>query len=163
MHHVALIVDNIRSTHNVGSLLRTAECLGVAHVYLCGTTPYPMHVEDERLPHLAHKTHDKIHKTALGAESLVSWRHFPRTSDAIADARTKGYRIVALEQDAQSTSLDAHQIQQSTALIVGPEVTGIDTQTLALCDNILEIPMKGKKESLNVSVAAAIAIYQLTR
>ncbi len=163
MHTIALRVDNIRSTHNVGALLRTAECLGVAKVYLCGTTPYPKHTADVRLPHIAEKAHNKIHKTALGAEDLVSWEYMPHTADAITATRATGYHVAALEQDDRSERLDTYKTVQPTALVVGPEVTGIDQQTLSLCDSIVEIPMSGKKESLNVSVAAAIAIYHLTR
>ena len=163
MHKVALIVDNIRSTHNVGALLRTAECLGVAKVYLCGTTPYPKHHTDTRLPHIAEKVHNKIHKTALGAEAMVSWEYRALTSDAIAAARTEGYLVYALEQDKNSVPLASCKAEAPIAIVVGPEVTGIDRHTLALCDSILEIPMSGEKESLNVSIAAAIALYHFTR
>ena len=163
MHKIALIVDNIRSTHNVGALLRTAECLGAIKVYLCGTTPYPKHTSETRLPHIAEKMHNKIHKTALGAETMISWEYTVHTRDAIAAARAEGYRIIALEQDNTSVPLATYKTEAPLAIVVGPEVTGIDTQTLALCDSIVEIPMSGEKESLNVSIAAAIALYHFTR
>jgi tRNA G18 (ribose-2'-O)-methylase SpoU len=163
MHKIALIVDNIRSTHNVGAILRTAECLGASKVYLCGTTPYPKHKADTRLPHIAEKTHNKIHKTALGAEAMVPWEYAAHTSDAIAAARAEGYHVIALEQDDTSVPLASFKAALPLAIVVGPEVAGIDKQTLALCDYIVEIPMSGEKESLNVSIAAAIALYHFTR
>ena len=161
-HDTYLIVDNIRSTHNVGSLLRTAEGLGVKEVFLCGITPYPTTDNDSRLPHLSHKLTSKISKTALGAEKYQTWRHCDKTSDAIDLLRKQAVEIIALEQTEHSRPLLAVASQKDIALVVGNEVTGISEIVLGLCDQITDIEMQGKKESLNVSVAAAIALFYLT-
>lgn len=162
MHTIILVADNIRSTHNVGSLLRTCDGLGISAVYLCGITPYPlMHSADTRLPHLSHKISKDIHKTALGAEHTVTWRYFKTTSDAVAELKNKNFTVVALEQAKNSILLQDYKLTHNTALIVGPEVTGISDEILSQVDTTIEIPMQGTKESLNVSVAAAIALYAL--
>ncbi|MEI7631910.1 MAG: TrmH family RNA methyltransferase [bacterium] len=163
MTNVILIVDNIRSTHNVGSLLRTSDGLGIEHVYLCGITPYPLLRESEtRLPHIANKLNKDIHKTALGAEESQSWSYIQNTEDIILKLKKENWTIVALEQTKNSTMLTDFSIKQKMAIVAGPEVTGIDKNILNLCDSSVEIPMKGKKESLNVSVAAAIALFWIT-
>lgn len=165
MKQLTIVVDNIRSTHNVGSILRTADGLGVQKVYLCGTTPYPHRGHQEtRLPHEAAKVTAKIHKTALGAEESVAWEYAQDTNEVIALLQQNGTYIAAVEQDSTSTPLHTFTAPNAAiALIVGPEVTGISKETLALCDSVLEIPMHGTKESLNVAVAAAIAVYELLR
>ncbi len=163
MTNVILIVDNIRSTHNVGSLLRTSDGLGIEHVYLCGITPYPHLGESEtRLPHIANKLNKDIHKTALGAEESQSWSYIQNTEDIILQLKKENWTIVALEQTNNSTMLTDFNLKQKIAIVAGPEVTGIDKNILKLCDSSVEIPMKGKKESLNVSVAAAIALFWIT-
>ena len=163
MTNVILIVDNIRSTHNVGSLLRTSDGLGIEHVYLCGITPYPYLGESEtRLPHIAYKLNKDIHKTALGAEESQSWSYIQNTEDIILQLKKENWTIVALEQTNNSTMLTDFNLKQKIAIVAGPEVTGIDKNILKLCDSSVEIPMKGKKESLNVSVAAAIALFWIT-
>jgi 23S rRNA (guanosine2251-2'-O)-methyltransferase len=158
---IVVIAHDIRSTHNVGSLLRTAEGLGVNHVYLTGYTPYPpLLVADPRLPHIAQKLGRQIHKTALGAETLVPWTQTADLSGCIEQLKRTGYQIVALEQADASTQLPDFEPTARVALLLGREVEGIEPAVLALCDRIVEIPMFGAKESFNVVQAAAMALYQ---
>lgn len=163
MATIILIAHNVRSCLNVGSLLRTADGLGVTHVYLTGYTPYPMHDHDTRLPHEARKIANRINKSALGAENSVAWSHEDDVARLIGDLHAQGYQIVALEQTATSVPLDSFRATQPVALIVGREVEGVETEVLELCDQAIEIPMRGHKESFNVSIAAAIALYCLSR
>lgn len=158
-HHLALIAHNLRSTHNVGSLLRTAEGLGVTRVYLTGYTPYPLATEDRRLPHLAQKIDRQIAKTALGAERLLAWQQLDSVAVAIEELRHQGFTIAALEQTATSLSLPDYRPPEKLALLVGREVEGVEPEVLALCDLALEIPMAGRKESFNVVQAAAMALF----
>lgn len=161
MRHIRLIAHDIRSTHNVGSLLRTAEGLGVEHVYLGGYTPYPETSDDTRLPHLSRRLSQQIHKTALGAESLVHWSHENDVQELIQHLRQMGFSVIALEQSNNATRLPDFRSPAKVALLLGREVEGIDPELLELCDHIVEIPMYGQKESFNVVQAAAIALYQL--
>lgn len=160
MPDIILIAHNIRSTHNVGSLFRTSEGFGVSHIILSGYTPYPTIAADSRLPHISDKLTAQIHKTALGAETMVPFSY--QDQPDLEALRSDGYRIVALEQDSKSISLSQYLAPDKIALVLGEEVEGISRELLAQCDDILEIPMVGKKESFNVSVAAGIALYQLT-
>ncbi len=159
MNQIILIAHNVRSAHNVGSLLRTADGLGVDQVYLTGYTPYPKQKNDKRLPHLATRTDKQIAKTALGAEKTVSWQHSESVETAINSLRARGINIAALEQTPKSVKLADYNPPEKIAIIVGREVEGIEPEVLQLCDLILEIPMSGQKESFNVSIAAAIALY----
>lgn len=160
MRDIVVIAHDIRSTHNVGSLLRTCEGIGVTRLYLSGYTPYPLLKNDERLPHLTRKTDSQIAKTALGAEKLVPWSH---SDDAIEDLlqsiKTAGYELAALEQAASSIPLPDYKPPQKVAILLGREVDGIDSRLMALCDKTIEIPMFGQKESYNVVQAAAMALY----
>lgn len=160
MPEIIVIAHNIRSTHNVGAIFRTAEGLGISKILLTGYTPYPTLPADTRLPHISLKLTNQIHKTALGAEAIVPFEY----SDALDLAALKeaGYRIVALEQAARSIDITTYASPEKIALLLGEEVEGITDELLAQCDDILEIPMAGKKESFNVSVAAGIAMYQLS-
>jgi 23S rRNA (guanosine2251-2'-O)-methyltransferase len=162
MPKLALIAHNLRSSHNVGSLLRTAEGLGVSTIYLTGYTPYPLAPKDERLPHIAQKVDKQIAKTALGAEKLASWHHQPDIYELADKLKKDGFRIVALEQAPNSTKLFEYKPPQKLAIIVGREVEGLEPEILELCDQVLEIPMVGRKESFNVVQAAAMAMYQMT-
>ncbi len=162
MRSSVLIAHNVRSCHNVGSLLRTAEGLGVNKVILSGYTPYPLTGNDRRLPHEARKLDRQIHKTALGAEAMIAWEHADDIAAVIAELRRRGYSIFALEQTPASLSLPGFEPPTRVALLVGREVEGIEPEVLALCDGALEIPMNGKKESFNVAQAAAMALYHLT-
>jgi tRNA G18 (ribose-2'-O)-methylase SpoU len=161
MSKIILIAHNLRSTHNVGSILRTADCLGADMVYLTGYTPYPALKNDDRLPHLAKKLDTQIHKTALGAEISTKWAHNPDIYQVISDLRAKNIAIVALEQASGSKPLPDFIPKDNTALIVGNEITGLDKQILDIVDQIVEIPMSGVKESLNVAQATAIGLYKL--
>lgn len=159
MRQIVLIAHNVRSTHNVGSLLRTADGLGLENVYLTGYTPYPEEDDDERLPHLAQKITKQIDKTALGSHDMVLWEHQLNSEVVFKDLRDHGFEIVALEQAPKAIKLPRFQIPEKVALLVGREVEGIEPEILALCDQIIEIPMLGSKESFNVVQAAAMALY----
>ena len=159
MRKLVLIAHNLRSAHNVGSLLRTAEGLGVKQVWLTGYTPYPRCHNDDRLPHLAQKIDHQIAKTALGAEKLVPWQHQTTIADVINDLKAEGFVIAALEQTKESVKLPDFKPPAKLAIIVGREVEGLEPEVLASCDLSLEIPMLGQKESFNVVQAAAMALY----
>lgn len=159
MPEIIIIAHNIRSTHNVGALFRTADGFGVKQIILSGYTPYPKLPSDTRLPHISEKLTAQIHKTALGAETIIPFIY--HETAPIAELKSKGYRIVGLEQDPNSIVLTTYRAPERVALVLGEEVEGIPTELLAQCDDIIEIPMAGKKESFNVSVAAGIALYQL--
>jgi len=162
MSTVALITHNLRSTHNVGSLLRTAEGLGVDMVYFTGYTPYPLSPDDTRLPHLSAKLTRQIHKTALGAELTQPWAHFEDIEQLVSKLKKDGFKVCALEQTKSAVPLPNFVPADKTAVIVGNEPDGIDSQTLLLCDTHLVIPMKGQKESFNVAQAAAMCLYHIT-
>jgi tRNA G18 (ribose-2'-O)-methylase SpoU len=159
MRSLVLIAHNVRSTHNVGSLLRTAEGLGVIKVYLTGYTPYPLAEDDARLPHIAQRVHQQIHKTALDAENSVPWEHADDIHKIIETLKTEGFIITAVEQTKTAISLPDFEPPQKIALIVGREIEGVEPEVLEKVDSALEIPMFGKKESFNVVQAAAMALY----
>ncbi|MEA4909088.1 MAG: RNA methyltransferase [Chloroflexi bacterium] len=145
-----VLLDNIRSTFNVGAMFRTADGAGVRHVHLCGTTPTP--------------DHPKVVKTALGAEFTVPWTQHWNALDAVQSIQARGLQVWALESAPGATSLyETHPLPQDppVLLVVGNEVTGVDPEILPLCDRILRIPMQGYKRSLNVAIAFAIAVYHL--
>lgn len=158
---IVLIAHNIRSAHNAGSLLRTADGLDLAEVYLTGYTPYPAGPADTRLPHLSRKIEHQINKTALGAQKSVKWFHEDKIDELVRRLKKHGFLIAALEQTPRSLKLHDFEPASKIALIVGSEVGGLDKETLALADKHLEIPMLGKKESFNVAAAAAMALYRL--
>lgn len=158
---IILIAHNLRSCHNVGSLLRTAEGLAAAKVYLTGYTPYPFAANDVRLPHIARKIDAQIHKTALGAEKLIAWEQHQSVEDVIALLKDDGYEIAAIEQTEDAQALPHFSPPPKIALIIGREVDGIEPEVLALADMSLEIPMAGQKESFNVVQAAAMALYHM--
>lgn len=144
-----LILHNIRSAYNVGSIFRTANGAGVTKIFLCGITPAP--------------THPKIAKVALGAEKTVPWEYHKQTWRLLEKLRKTGIQIVALEQAPDSIDYRKFKPKFPLALVVGNEVTGLNKIILSYTDRIIEIPMYGKKESLNVSVSVGIALYQLIR
>lgn len=148
---VIVVLDNIRSIHNVGSIFRTADCAGVKKIYLCGTTPTPVDRFGRKRKDLA--------KVALGAEDSVSWKYFKTTEDAIKDLKSDKFEVVAVEQDKNSTNYLSYPLLSKTAFVFGREVEGVSTQILKQCDKIIEIPIYGKKESLNVSVTAGIILF----
>lgn len=159
MRDIILIAHNVRSAHNVGSLLRTAEGLGVQKVILSGYTPYPSHANDRRLPHEAAKTTQQIQKTSLGAEDMVKWEHHDNLQPVLAKLKKDGYIIAAVEQTEDARELPKYHPPRKIVLIVGREVEGLEQEVLQACDLTLEIPMFGRKESFNVAQAAAIALY----
>lgn len=160
MPEIILIAHNIRSTHNVGSIFRTAEGFGVNKIVLSGYSPFPRTKDDNRLPHIAEKLTKQIHKTALGAENMAEFEY--QAVPDIDGLREKGYRIVGLEQSPNSVRINEYRAPEKIALILGEEVEGIADELLDQCDDIIEIDMVGRKESFNVSVAAGIALYALT-
>lgn len=159
MKQIVVIAHNLRSTHNVGSLLRTTEGVGVTHVYLTGYTPYPMTKNDVRLPHESAKIHKQIQKTALGAESSQDWTHNDNIFEVIQKLKSEDYTIAALEQTERSVPLYEYATPDKIAIILGREAEGMEADVLAACDIALEIPMQGQKESFNVVQAAAMALY----
>ena len=162
MNEIIVVLDNVRSTHNVGSILRTADGLGVSKVVLTGYTPYPKVMNDERLPHEITKQTNAIKKTSLGAEATMDIERHEDISDVIDSLKKTQYTIVSLEQNKLSTPINKLMIPNKVALIVGNEINGINERSLESSDFIVEIPMKGKKESFNVSVATGIALYELS-
>jgi 23S rRNA (guanosine2251-2'-O)-methyltransferase len=161
MRRLALVIHNVRSALNVGSMLRTAEGLGVNEVYMTGYTPYPHSQDDARLPHLQQKTSRQIHKTALGAEDSVMWHHQADIMLCMRQLADTGYVLAALEQTPRSMLLTEFKSDRDIALIVGNEVSGLEQNVQSQADKLLQIPMSGRKESFNVAVAAGIALYHL--
>lgn len=156
MPKITLVLDNIRSTHNVGAIFRTAEGFGVEKIILSGYTPYPQTENDSRLPHISEKLTQQIHKTALGAENLVPFEYVDDIFDWLESYNSP---IIGLEQAENSILLNDFEAPKEFALILGEEVHGIRPEILKHCDEIIEIPMRGQKESFNVSVACGIALY----
>lgn len=159
MRDIILIAHNLRSTHNVGSLLRTAEGLGISKVYLTGYTPYPAEAQDGRLPHEAAKLTRQIQKTALGAETSQPWEHLSEVLPLIAELQEQGYTVCALEQTTDAIELPNYKPPEKVAIVLGREVEGVEPEVLAAVNQHLVIPMFGKKESFNVVQAAAMALY----
>lgn len=156
---IILIVHNLRSSHNIGSLLRTADGLGVSKVYLSGYSPYPEAPNDTRLPHISRKLTAQIHKTALGAEHSTSWEHRENIKQLIQKLKGRRFAICALEQTDKSITLANYHPPKKIALIVGREVEGLEPEVINQADTTLEIQMLGHKESFNVVQAAAMALY----
>jgi len=149
-HRILVILDDVRSMHNVGSAFRTCDAFAIEALYLCGYTPAPPHRD--------------IHKTALGATETVSWKNFDTTADAITSAREAGYKILAVEQAHNSTTLDKLKWQnEKIALVFGNEVTGVNDEALKLADGCIEIPQWGAKHSLNISVSIGVVLWEMVR
>jgi 23S rRNA (guanosine2251-2'-O)-methyltransferase len=153
MKTCVLILDNIRSVENTGSMFRTAECLGVSKIILVGTTPAP-------LDRFGRKRQD-FAKVSLGAEELVEWEYLKEAQEAIQELKDQNFEIISLEQHQNSINLKEFKARENFALVVGNEVTGVSEEVLLASDTIVEISMKGEKESLNASVAAGIALFML--
>ena len=161
-----LVLDNIRSCYNVGAILRTAEGFGVEKVILSGYTP---RVHDANLlPHLREKLDKEIHKTALGAEDMLDVYSSDDIMADLKDLKKQGWQVVGLENNIEKVPIFAlndsklkEKLSDKVILILGEEVKGIDYSLYDIIDLFLEIPMKGKKESFNVSVAAGIAMYAI--
>lgn len=150
-----LILPDIRSAVNVGAIFRTADAVGIDKIYLTGVTPRPTDQFG--------RIQKDIAKSALGAETWVSWEYKKCLSIVIGVLKRKGYQIIAIEQDDRAVDYRRFNIKGKVAIIVGPEVTGLSKNILSKCDIITEIPMHGKKESLNVSVATGIALFRILR
>lgn len=148
---ITVVLDNIRSMHNVGSVFRTSDAFLIENIILCGYTPRPPHRD--------------INKTALGATETVNWKYVDTTESAVLDLKAKGYKIYAIEQVDESIPLEALQVKEGEkiALILGNEVEGVDENVLQLCDSDIEIPQFGTKHSLNVSVAAGIVLWEFAK
>jgi 23S rRNA (guanosine2251-2'-O)-methyltransferase len=146
---VFALLHSIRSLHNVGSMFRTADGAGVKRLYLCGETGTPPRAE--------------IAKTALGAEEVVPWEYWMDAKECIVKLKSDGMRIIALELTSQSVDYRTFVATSPVCLVVGNEVGGIPSDILELCDDCIQIPMRGIKESLNVSVSFGIAVYEMTK
>ena len=145
---LAVLLDNIRSAWNAGSILRSAEGFGFAHAYLCGITPTP--------------ENDTVQKTSLGAQDSVTWSYHKDALKLVSDLKKEGQRILALEEEDRAVEVSRIGLTTyQTVLIVGNEVTGVDPEVLDLCDRIYYIPMHGQKRSFNVAIAFGIAAYAL--
>ena len=144
---ITVICDNLRSVFNVGSLFRTSECLGIGKIMLCGITPTP--------------EHSNMPKTAMGTEKIVAWSYFSNTSEAIASCHQEGLFIYALETIDKAKSVFEAAYQFPLAVVIGNEALGIESSILELCDEFITLPQLGWKNSLNVGVAAGIALYQI--
>jgi tRNA G18 (ribose-2'-O)-methylase SpoU len=146
---IIVVLDNIRSMHNVGSVFRTSDAFLIEAICLCGYTPQPPHRD--------------IHKTALGATETVDWMYFEKTKEAVEQLKGRGYKIYAVEQAEGSISLENFPDPTvPLAVILGNEVEGVDADLLPLCDGCIEIPQLGMKHSLNISVAAGIVLWKLS-
>lgn len=152
-----LVIHNVRSAHNVGSMFRAADGAGVQKIILTGYTPVP----PKRNALCLTDAQKAFKKTALGAEQFVSWKKYASIGSALMALHAEGYEIVALEQSVESIDYQAYVPYKKTALVVGNEVRGLEKRTLKHCAAILEIPMLGSKNSLNVAVATGVALYQI--
>lgn len=147
---LTVVLDNVRSQNNIGSVFRTADAFRVEHIALCGICSTPPHRE--------------IHKTALGAEDSVAWSYHEDTAECVGNLKARGYRVFAVEQVDDSIKLGMDEMPagvSKVALVFGNEVEGVQESILPLCDGSIEIPQYGTKHSLNVSCAAAIAIWEM--
>jgi 23S rRNA (guanosine2251-2'-O)-methyltransferase len=151
---VIVVLENIRSMHNVGSVFRTADAFLIEAIYICGYTAVPPRKE--------------IDKTALGATETVTWKYFQKAGEAVEQLKSEGYKVFAIEQVENSIPLNqltTNNKQQTNkiALVFGNEVSGVEQETIALCEGCIEIPQFGMKHSLNISVAAGIVLWEVVR
>lgn len=154
-----MVLDNIRSAHNVGAILRTAAALGVGRVYAVGTTPYPPVTGDRRLPHVAQRADRQIGKTALGAEKMVPVVRAEDESRLAEELRQSGFELIAIENTADAEPLNTFSGRGRFALVLGNEINGISRFWLEASQRRLKIETDKRKESLNVAAAAAMAVY----
>lgn len=147
---IVVVMDQIRSMHNVGSVFRTADAFLINGICLCGFTPQPPHRD--------------IHKTALGATDSVDWLYYEETADAVNALKEQGYKVYAIEQTEGSIPLNQFEKNnEPIAFVFGNEVDGVDQTVIELCDGVIEIPQWGMKHSLNISVAAAVVLWEFVR
>ncbi len=144
---VVVVLDNVRSLHNVGSAFRTADGFAVDAIYLCGITAQPPHRE--------------IEKTALGATQSIDWKYFEKVSDAVGDLKVKGYKIIAIEQAENSVSLLDYKpkVNEKFALFFGNEVNGVSEEVMQQIDTCIEIPQFGTKHSFNIVISTGIVLW----
>lgn len=145
---LVVVLDEVRSLHNIGAVFRTSDAFLVNRIYLCGITATPPHPE--------------MHKTALGAENTVDWKYCKRTQDAVNELHAEGYTVLAIEQCKGSTMLNELVLdpEKKYAIIMGNEVKGVQQEVVDMCDGCIEIPQYGTKHSLNVSVTAGIVLWE---
>lgn len=145
---LAVILDEVRSLHNIGSVFRTSDAFLVERIYLCGITATPPHPE--------------MHKTALGAEDTVDWKYVKHTLEAVEELHNEGYTVLAIEQVEGSTMLDELELEpdKKYAIVMGNEVKGVQQEVIDVCDGCIEIPQYGTKHSLNVSVTTGIVLWE---
>ncbi len=148
---VVVVLDNIRSHHNVGSIFRTADAFAFEGIYLCGYTPVPPHRE--------------IHKTALGATDSVTWKHFATTGEAVEELKNNGFTIISIEQTEKKIMLNEFkkEVSKKYALVFGNEVEGVEQSVIEASDHVIEIPQTGTKHSLNISICAGIVMWEFFR
>ena len=148
---VIIVLENIRSAYNVGSVFRTADAFLTEAIYITGYSAKPPHKE--------------IKKTALGAEETVDWKHFPDAASAIEELRQKGFSVYAAEQAEGSYKLNeiAFESEEKIAVVFGNEVAGVEQSTIALCNGCIEIPQLGMKHSLNIATAAGVVLWELVK
>ncbi len=152
---IFVLLHNIRSTHNVGSIFRTADALGVSKIYLSGYTPSP--IDKFKKPR------KDIAKVALGAETNIPWEYFDNPEKIIKNLKKEGFAVVGIEQDKKALDYKKVKVNYPVLFVVGNEVEGIDKKILKMCDTVAEIPMLGGKESLNVSVAFGVAMFRMLK
>lgn len=147
----AIVLDNVRSHNNVGSVFRTADAFLTEKIILCGITPKPPHRD--------------IQKTALGATESVEWIYYEKTTEAVSDLKTEGYKIIGIEQADGAVQLQDLKIEngQKYALVFGHEVNGVDQKVIDLCDMCVEIPQFGTKHSFNIAISAGIVLWELNK
>ncbi len=148
-----LILHNIRSNHNVGSLFRIADCVGISKIILSGYTPTPIDLFGRVVKEIA--------KTALGAEKSVAWEKVSTLKNIVQRLKKEAYEVVAIEQDKKSLDYKKYKVKNPTAFVLGNEVEGLSLKEKSLCDVCVEIPMKGEKESLNVSIAGGVVLFRV--
>ena len=146
---IVVVLDNIRSMNNVGSVFRTSDCFRIEKILLCGITATPPHRE--------------IRKTAIGAEETVEWEYYKNTTDAISNLKKEGYRIAAIEQTENSIGLSQFIPEEKTAIVFGNEVDGVAEEVIAMCNTVIEIPQFGTKHSFNIAVSAGIVIWEMNK
>jgi tRNA G18 (ribose-2'-O)-methylase SpoU len=150
-----LILPNIRSAINIGAIFRTADAVGISRIYLTGYSPRP----SDKFG----RVQKDIAKSALGAETWIPWEYQKATIPLIKKLKKEGFKIIAVEQSKKAIDYKKVKPNKKTCFIVGPEVEGLDKKILDVCDEIAYIPMLGKKESLNVSVATGVALFQILK
>ena len=148
---IVIVLENVRSAYNVGSIFRTSDAFLLESIYICGYTAHPPHKE--------------IKKTALGAEDTVAWKYFKKTREAIEELRKENYRVFSIEQAVNSHPLQETTIEkdEKIAVIFGNEVTGVEQSTIELTDGCIEIPQLGTKHSLNIATAVGVVLWEFVR